>query len=73
MIADIAFNTYDRIPEDDRKNEKREMVGILPVITTAANALYAQKLIDVKNENVIGFETIGKIRTLDATQLSGSF
>lgn len=73
VIADIAFNTYDRIPEDDRKNEKREMVGILPVVTTAANALYAQKLINVDKENVIGFETIGKIRTLDATQLSDSF
>ena len=59
VIADIAFNTYGRIPEDDRKNEKREMVGIMPVITTAANALYAQKLIDVNNENVLGFETIG--------------
>lgn len=73
VIADIAFNTYDKIPEDDRKNEKREMVGIMPVITTAANALYAQKLIDVAKENVIGFETIGKILTLDATQLSGQF
>lgn len=73
VIADIAFNTYGRIPEDERKNEKREMVGIMPVITTAANALYAQKLISVDNENVLGFETIGKIRTLDATQLSESF
>ena len=73
VIADIAFNTYGRIPEDDRKNEKREMVGIMPVITTAANALYAQKLIDVSNENVLGFETIGQIRTLDATQLSDNF
>ena len=35
------------------------MVGLMPVITTAANALYAQKLIDVNNENVLGFETIG--------------
>lgn len=73
VIADIAFNTYGRIPEDDRKNEKRELVGIMPVITTAANALYAQKLIDVSNENVLGFETIGQIRTLDATQLSDNF
>ena len=73
VIADIAFNTYGRIPEDKRKNEKREMVGIMPVITTAANALYAQKLIDVANENVLGFETIGQVRTLDATQLSDSF
>lgn len=73
VIADISFNTYGKIAEDDRKNEKREMVGIMPVITTAANALYAQKLIDVKNENVIGYETIGNIVTLDATQLSGQF
>ena len=73
VIADIAFNTYGRIPEDERKNEKREMVGIMPVITTAANALYAQKLISVDRENVLGFETIGNIKTLDASQLSDNF
>lgn len=73
VIADIAFNTYGKIPEDNRKNEKREMVGIMPVITTAANALYAQKLIDVEKENVLGYETIGNIVTLDGTQLSDQF
>ena len=73
VIADIAFNSYGKIPEDTRKNEKREMVGIMPVITTAANALYAQKLIDVKKENVLRYETIGTILTLDATQLSNVY
>lgn len=71
MIADIAFNTYDRVPEDSRKNEKREMVGILPVVTTAANAMYAQSLIKVENKNVTNFETVGSISSMDATQLSG--
>ena len=66
MIADVAFNTYSRIPEDIRKNENRELVGIMPVITTAANALQAQSLISVDNKNIIGFETIGQINTLDA-------
>ena len=70
VIADMAFNTYDKISEDSRKNNKREMIGIMPVITTAANAMYAQKLIDVDKEDVIGYETIGSIHTLDATSLS---
>ena len=74
MIADIAFNTYDSVPEDTRKNEKREMIGIMPVVTTAANAMYAQSLIDVDNESVVGYETIGTIRTLDAAmQLSAKY
>lgn len=70
VIADVAFNTYDKILEDTRKNDRREMIGVMPVITTAANAMYAQKLIEVEKENVIGYETIGSIHTLDATSLS---
>jgi hypothetical protein len=41
LIADISFNTYGKITEDTRKNDRREMIGIMPVITTAANAIYA--------------------------------
>ena len=44
------------------------MIGIMPVITTAANAMYAQNLIDVQRQNVIGYETIGTITTLDVTK-----
>ena len=66
LIVDTAFNTYGKIPEDYRKNEKREMIGIMPVITTAANAMYAQSLISVDKESVIGYETVGTIKTLDA-------
>lgn len=65
LIVDTAFNTYGKIPEDHRKNEKREMIGIMPVITTAANALYQQSMIQVRKENVVGFETIGRVRTLN--------
>lgn len=68
VIADIAFNTYGKIPEDTRKDNRREMVGIMPVVTTAANAMLAQQLINVPKENVIGYETIGKICTLDAAK-----
>jgi hypothetical protein len=68
LIADISFNTYGKITEDTRKNDRREMIGIMPVITTAANAAYAQNLIDVQRQNVIGYETIGTITTLDVTK-----
>lgn len=71
VIADIAFNTYGKIIEDTRKNEKCELIGIMPVVTTAANALYQQKLIDVRRENVIGYETVGVIKTLDAAATLG--
>ena len=68
IIADVSFNTYGKIQEDTRKKEKREMIGIMPVVTTAANAMYAQKLIDVANENVIGYETIGDVQTVDVAK-----
>lgn len=67
LIADISFNTYGKITEDTRKNDRREMIGIMPVVTTAANAMHAQSLIEVDKENVIGYETIGAIKTLDVT------
>lgn len=67
VIADIAFNSYNRIQEDKtRKDEKRELIGIMPVVTTAANAMYTQGLINVGYEKVFAYESIGSIRTLNA-------
>lgn len=72
LIADVAFNSYNRIQEDKtRKDEKRELIGIMPVITTAANAMYTQSLIDVNDEDAYNYETIGAVRTLDAAQQLG--
>ena len=68
IIADVSFNTYGKIQEDVRKKEKREMIGVMPVVTTAANAMYAQKLIEVARENVIGYETIGDVQTIDVAK-----
>lgn len=60
--------------EDKRKNNEREMIGIMPVVTTAANAMYQQHLIDVSKESVIGYETIGTIKTLNAaSQISADY
>lgn len=67
LIADVAFNCYNRIQEDkERKDYKRELIGIMPVVTTAANAMYTQGLIDVPDIKAYNYETIGAIRTLDA-------
>jgi hypothetical protein len=45
LIVDKTCSTYKKIPEDTRKGVNRELIGIMPVVTTAANAMYAQKLI----------------------------
>jgi len=41
LIVDITGSKYGKITEDYRKGKKRELIGIVPVVTTAANALYA--------------------------------
>jgi len=41
VIIDKTCATYKKIPEDTRKGIDRELIGIMPVVTTAANALYA--------------------------------
>ena len=65
VIVDTSFGTLRKVIEkSDRKNKKREVLGIVPVITTAANALLAQNLITVENHNIRYYETIGNIKTM---------
>lgn len=45
LIVDTTGATYGRVVEDERKGQKREVIGIIPVVTTAANALYVQNYI----------------------------
>lgn len=64
VIVDKTCSPYKKIMEDQRKGQQRELLGIVPVITTAANALYAQKLITVEKHRVKYYEPLGKVDTL---------
>lgn len=64
VIVDKTCGTYNKISEDHRKGQDREMLGIMPVITTAANALYAQKFITVENRFAKYYESCGPVNTL---------
>lgn len=68
VIVDKTCASYGKIQEDHRKGKERELIGIMPVITTAANGLYAQKLIEVENRFAKCYESCGSI----VTQLSGN-
>lgn len=59
LIVDTTGATYKRVQEDDRKGEARECIGIVPVITTAANAMQAQSLINVSLTQTSAYEVIG--------------
>lgn len=65
VIIDKTCATYKKIPEDTRKGIDRELIGIMPVVTTAANALYAQKLIQVADKNAKYYESIGNVYVQD--------
>lgn len=68
LIVDKTRKPYGKVPEDkNHKDDKRELIGVIPVITTAANALYAQSMIDVDKANVTDYETIYNVKTLDAS------
>jgi len=41
MIFDKTCGSYKKIQEDHRKGQQRELLGIVPVVTTAVNAMYA--------------------------------
>jgi len=68
LIVDTTGATYGRVPEDDRKGQKREVIGIIPVVTTAANAMYAQSLITPEIYEVSAYESLAgsKLKTLVA-------
>lgn len=61
MIVDTTGATYKRVQEDDRKGEARECIGIVPIITTAANAMHAQSLINVSLAHTSAYEVIGDL------------
>ena len=58
LIVDTTGATYSKITEDTRKGVARELIGIVPIVTTAANAMYAQSLIDVEDYEAKWFEPI---------------
>lgn len=62
-VFDKTCATLNKIPEDHRKGQDCECIGIFPVITTVANALYAQSLIQVDKEEVIDYETVTGVIT----------
>jgi hypothetical protein len=75
LIVDTTGATYNRVVEDARKGQKREVIGIIPVVTTAANALYVQNYLNVNdNLSVKLFESLqGTVaNTLKATDKEGT-
>lgn len=59
LIVDTTGATYGRVVEDYRKGVQRECIGIVPVVTTAANGLYVQNYINVQQlSDVNKFETL---------------
>lgn len=75
VVVDKTRKGYVKIPEDknhkdaqkesgDTKYTECEMIGIIPIITTAANALQAQSLINVDKKYIHQYETIEDVKTL---------
>lgn len=58
LVVDTTGATYSKIQEDSRKGQKRELIGIVPIVTTAANALYAQSMISLDDHDAWRLETI---------------
>ena len=74
LIVDTTNATYGRVKEDTRLGQKREVIGIVPVVTTAANALYAQSLIQLDLGEISAYESLryDVLSSLVATSSDGS-
>lgn len=68
IIVDKTCQQYKKIVNGGHKTgSDREVIGILPVVTTAANALYAQNYLSVEKQNAYKYESIGKIGALSVS------
>src|SRR5574344_2137723 len=74
LIVDTTGASYGKVQEDTRKGTDRDLIGIIPVVTTAANALYAQSMLTVDLGKIHLFENLKekKFSTLNATNSDGS-
>lgn len=78
LIVDTTGGTYNKITEDTRKGLDRELIGIIPVVTSPVNAMYAQNYIQLKEKDfhtVSSFETIDfdYLKTLNATDIKSTY
>ena len=66
IIADKTCSTYKNAMALNAKKANREILGIMPIITTAANAIYAQRYLDsiVDETSAYLFECISGVTTL---------
>ncbi len=76
LIVDTTGATYGRVIEDTRRGVGREVIGIIPVVTTAANAMYAQQYIHLPEGDLSAvrkFESLSgsTLLTLKATNSEG--
>lgn len=74
LIVDTTGASYSRVKEDSRKGQKREVIGIVPVVTTAANAMYAQALIQLDLAEISDYEPLKHdvAKSLEACDAEGN-
>ena len=73
IIIDKTFGKYSKVEEDaNHKSSGREMIGILPVVTTAENAMYVQSLITLNKSLVKNYESVNSIKTLSTESISSN-
>ena len=67
LVVDVTGGTYGKVQEDNRKGKARELIGIVPVVTTAVNGLYAQSYLGVELSDIWHYEPIAgdKLSTLN--------
>ena len=74
LIIDKTQDVYSKIPVDAQHTtlSSRYLLGVMPVVTTAANALYFQNLIETNDEELLStYEPVGDIASSTA-ELSAS-
>ena len=71
VIVDKTRGTLGTSFAKNPDGTQKELVGIIPVVTTAANALYAQALLETGDSGITKYNALGNVRTLKYIDSNG--
>lgn len=71
VIVDKTRGTLGKAYSKKADGTQKEIVGILPIVTTAANALYAQSLLDTGDSGITKYNAVLSAATLADEKMVG--
>ena len=73
IIIDKTRSALKKAYARDEEGNEKQVVGIIPIITSAANALYAQSLLEVNDDDVLKYQSVENALTIKTNSNKNGF